>query len=58
MPEGARERGVGLSGSLDCVAAVQKTIFEKLNARRQTSLAASPSEASLYLFCVFFVLLD
>ncbi|CBN74642.1 conserved unknown protein [Ectocarpus siliculosus] len=44
IPEGAKERGVGLSGSLDCVANVEKLIFEKLNARRVTSLAPSPAE--------------
>eukprot|EP00752_Nemacystus_decipiens_P004730 g4311.t3 len=44
MPEGAKERGVGLSGSLECVANVEKLIFEKLNARRVTSLAPSPAE--------------
>lgn len=44
MPEGAKERGVGLSGSLVNVAAVEKIIFEKLNARRVTSLAPSPAE--------------
>lgn len=46
MPEGSKERGVGLSGSLDSIAAVEKTIFEKLEARRSTSLAPSPAEAS------------
>lgn len=44
MPEGAKERGVGLSGSLPNVAAVEKIIFEKLNARRVTALAPSPAE--------------
>lgn len=47
MPEGAKERGVGLSGSLDSIAAVEKIIFEKLEARRSTSLAPSPAEASI-----------
>lgn len=46
MPEGAKERGVGLSGSLDSIAAVEKIIFEKLEARRATSLAPSPAEVS------------
>lgn len=44
MPEGAKERGVGLSGSLECVSNVERLIFEKLNARRTTSLAPSPAE--------------
>ncbi len=44
MPEGSKERGVGLSGSLENVANVEKLIFEKLNARRVTSLAPSPAE--------------
>lgn len=44
MPEGAKERGVGLSGTMDSVAVVEKIIFEKLNARRLTSLAPSPAE--------------
>lgn len=44
MPEGAKERGVGLSGTMECVANVEKLIFEKLNARRVTSLAPSPAE--------------
>jgi len=44
MPEGSKERGVGLSGSLENVANVEKLIFEKLNARRLTSLAPSPAE--------------
>lgn len=44
MPEGAKERGVGLSGPLDSIAAVEKIIFEKLEARRSTSLAPSPAE--------------
>lgn len=46
MPEGSRERGVGLSGTLESVAAVERIIFEKLNARRATSLAPSPAEVS------------
>ncbi|CAM9510341.1 unnamed protein product [Ascophyllum nodosum] len=44
MPEGAKERGVGLAGALDHVSNVQRTIFDKLNARRITALAASPAE--------------
>ncbi|CAM9132947.1 unnamed protein product [Sphacelaria rigidula] len=44
MPEGAKERGVGLSGSLESICAVEKIIFEKLDARRSTSLAPSPAE--------------
>ncbi|CAM9439059.1 unnamed protein product, partial [Hapterophycus canaliculatus] len=44
MPEGSKERGVGLSGTMECVANVEKLIFEKLNARRVTSLAPSPAE--------------
>lgn len=51
IPEGAKERGVGLSGSLDCVANVEKLIFEKLNARRVTSLAPSPAEVG-FTFCI------
>ena len=46
MPEGAKERGVGLSGPLDCVANVERIIFDKLNARRVTALAPSPAEVS------------
>lgn len=47
MPEGAKERGVGLSGSLECVSNVERLIFEKLNARRVTSLAPSPAEVCI-----------
>lgn len=46
MPDGAKERGVGLSGSLESIAAVEKIIFEKLEARRATSLAPSPAEVT------------
>lgn len=46
MPEGAKERGVGLSGPLDCVSNVERIIFDKLNARRVTALAPSPAEVS------------
>lgn len=52
MPEGSKERGVGLSGSLECVANVEKLIFEKLNARRVTSLAPSPAEVCVFCVCV------
>lgn len=52
MPEGAKERGVGLSGSIECVANVEKLIFEKLNARRVTSLAPSPAEVCVRV-CVY-----
>lgn len=52
MPEGSKERGVGLSGSLECVANVEKLIFEKLNARRVTSLAPSPAEVCVSMSCL------
>lgn len=49
MPEGAKERGVGLSGTMDSVAVVEQIIFDKLNARRRTSLAPSPAE----VWCIY-----
>lgn len=59
MPEGAKERGVGLSGSLPNVAAVEKIIFEKLKARRVTSLAPSPAEVGrVGRVCVATISLD
>lgn len=48
MPEGAKERGVGLSGPLDSVSNVERIIFDKLNARRVTALAPSPAEVSIF----------
>ena len=58
MPEGAKERGVGLAGALDHVSNVQRTIFDKLNARRITALAASPAEVGLLIVDVpFFVII-
>lgn len=35
---------MGLSGTLENIAKIEKIIFDKLDARRATSLAASPAE--------------
>lgn len=50
MPEGARERGVGLSGALENVSGVERMIFDKLNARRVTTNAPSPAEVFILVF--------
>ncbi|CAN0073240.1 unnamed protein product [Discosporangium mesarthrocarpum] len=44
LPEGAKERGVGVYGTFDGLLILEGIILEKLAARRSTSLAPSPAE--------------